>query len=75
MSKLENHEVKSIDAYPPILLVEDVMELLQISKPLAYKILKEGMLKNCKIGREYKIVKSHFIEFLNTKFKGGEYDR
>jgi len=66
---------KSLNDYSPILTVADIMEILKISKPVVYKLLKNGDLKNRKIGREYKIVKSHFVDFLNTSFKGGQNDR
>lgn len=73
--KLQYDKTKSLSDYPPILTVADIMEILKISKPVAYRLLKNGDLKNRKIGREYKVVKSHFNEFLNSSFMGGKNDR
>lgn len=75
MENKQSFKVKTLDDYSPVLLVKDVMEILRISKPVAYKLLQEGKLKSCKVGREYKIAKCHLIEFLNTNFLEVNSDR
>lgn len=75
MDNKQSFKVKTLDDYSPVLLVKDVMEILRISKPVAYKLLQEGKLKSCKVGREYKIAKCHLIEFLNTNLLEVNSDR
>ena len=70
-----SNKVKTLDDYSRVLLVKDIMEILRISKPVAYKLLQDGKLKSCKIGREYKIAKCHLIEFLETNLLEAKNDR
>lgn len=75
MANTDTSNIKSLDDYSPVLLVKDIMEILRISKPVAYKLLQDGKLKSCKIGREYKIAKCHLIEFLETNILEVDNDR
>ena len=52
--------------YPDILSVQQLMELLQIGKVLAYKLIESKKFKAVKIGREYKILKNSVIDFINN---------
>jgi len=40
------------------------MEMLQIGKVLAYRMVEEKQVKSAKIGREYKIIKKSVIDLL-----------
>ena len=53
--------------YPDVLAIEDVMEMLGIGKVLAYRLLRGRHIKSVKIGRQYKIAKTHLIEYLTGK--------
>lgn len=53
--------------YPDILSVKQLMELLQIGKVLAYKLIESKKFKAVKIGREYKILKNSVIDFINER--------
>lgn len=55
------------DAYPDVVSVEQLMEMLQIGQVLAYKLVKRGEVKSRKVGREYKILKGSVIEYLNKE--------
>lgn len=50
--------------YPEIISVEQMMEMLQIGKVLAYRMVEEKKIKSAKIGREYKIIKKSVIDLL-----------
>ncbi len=50
--------------YPDVLLPEDLMTILKIGRNTTYKILKEGIIKSIKVGRNYKIPKLFIIEYL-----------
>ena len=51
--------------YPDVLTLENLMEMLQIGKVFAYKLLKDKKVKAIKIGREYKITKESVIKLFN----------
>ena len=51
--------------YPDIVSVENLMEMLQIGKVLAYKLIESKKIKAIKIGREYKITKESVIKLIN----------
>jgi excisionase family DNA binding protein len=53
--------------YPDILSVSQLMELLQIGKVLAYKLIDSKKIKALKIGREYKIIKQSVIDYINGR--------
>lgn len=50
--------------YPDVVSVYDLMEMLDIGKVLAYKLLKDKKIVARKIGREYKIAKTAVVSFL-----------
>lgn len=51
--------------YPDVVSVDQVTEMLHIGQVLAYKLLKDGMIKARKVGRRYIIAKKNVIEFLS----------
>ena len=66
---MKNNQSKSYELfsdYPDILSVQQLMELLQICKVLAYKLIESKKFKAVKIGREYKILKNSVIDFINN---------
>lgn len=50
--------------YGDLLSVDDLVEMLSISRVLAYKLITTGKLNAVKIGREYKIAKVNVIAFV-----------
>lgn len=50
--------------YPDVVSVEQLMEMLQIGQVLAYRLVKTGIIKSRKVGREYKIPKTAVIAYL-----------
>lgn len=52
--------------YPDVVTVQQLMEMLQIGQVLAYRLVKDGVIKAKKVGREYKIPKSLVIDYLTN---------
>lgn len=50
--------------YPDLLTVDDIQEILNIGRTLAYKLLKDNTIKSNKIGRSYKVAKIHLIQYV-----------
>lgn len=64
----EKRETKNIqlilEGYPDVLKVEHVCGILNISRKLAYRLLKEGQIEHLTIGRSYRIPKINLIRYL-----------
>ena len=50
--------------YPDVVSVEQLMEMLDIGKVLAYRLIKSRKIKAAKIGRAYKIAKQNVAEYV-----------
>lgn len=55
--------------YDDVVSVEDLMEILDVGKNNAYKLLKSGEIKSFKIGKVYKIPKICIQEYVLSKVK------
>ena len=58
--------------FPDVLCVPDLCRMLGIGTVLAYKLVKSKKIKSRKIGREYKILKTDVIAYLQNQTIGGE---
>jgi len=54
-----------LEKYNDVININDICDILHISKKTAYKLLKKGEMPYKKIGRIYRIRKTAMIEFLN----------
>lgn len=52
------------DAYPDILTVEQLCEVLNIGKNTAYKLIKNEDIKSVRIGKVYKIPKKYVKKYI-----------
>lgn len=50
--------------FPDVLTVQELGNLLGISKKTSYKLLKQGCIPCLKVGREYRIPKINVINYL-----------
>jgi len=51
-------------AYPDIITVSDLMEMLHIGRNAAYMLLKDGSIKTIRIGKRYIIPKISVISYI-----------
>ena len=51
-------------AYPDVMSIEQMCEILSISTKTGYRILREGKICCLKVGRAYRIPKAHLFTFL-----------
>ena len=66
MNDINKNNQELFTNYPDILSVAQLMDILQIGRILAYKLIEEKKIKALKIGREYKIIKNSVLEFINN---------
>ena len=59
----ENYELM-FTSYPNVVNIQQLKNMLGIGITLAYRLVKKGIIKAIRIGREYKIPKSNVIEYL-----------
>jgi excisionase family DNA binding protein len=50
--------------YPEIMSVEETSAALGVSTKTVYKMLKNGIIQNMKVGRSYRVPKVHLLSFL-----------
>ncbi|MEG0272757.1 MAG: helix-turn-helix domain-containing protein [Hydrogenoanaerobacterium sp.] len=50
--------------YPDVLNIDELCEILEISKKTAYNLLKQDKIACLKVGRAYRIPKSHLLTYL-----------
>lgn len=62
---------KSLKEYPAALTVGELSEILRVSTKTVYKLLKEGALPACKVGRENRVAKVELMNFLRERDQGG----
>ncbi len=54
-----------LEDYSDVLNIDDLCEILHISRKSAYRFLKQGEIPYKRIGRVYRIRKSVLIDFFN----------
>ena len=57
--------------YPDVLNIEQMCEVLGISKKTGYKLLQSNTITSMKVGRTYRIPKIHLITFLRISGQTG----
>ena len=62
----ENYELM-FTAYPDIVNIIQLKEMLGISINLAYKLVRNKTIPSLKVGREYKIPKRNIIYYLTNQ--------
>lgn len=53
--------------YTNIVTTNDLMEMLEIGKNTALKLLQSKAIKSVKVGNRYKIPKQYVIDYLNER--------
>jgi len=64
---MKNNIVNYYDSYGDILTVEDVGNLLGVSRQYVYRLITEGKLRGFRIGRGYKVAKISVMGFINGR--------
>ena len=57
--------------YPDVLNIEQMCEVLGISKKTGYKLLQSNTITSMKVGRTYRIPKIHLIAYLRASGEVG----
>lgn len=59
--------ITNIDDLPLVLTVSQVSKILGIGKNTAYDLIRSGVIKSVRAGRQIRVSKSSFLEFLDRK--------
>ena len=71
MTTSQQRNYQSIfNKYPDVVTVEQLSNMLNISTKTAYILLKKNVINHFKIGRIYKIPKTHIMTYLNITNRG-----
>ncbi len=58
---------RMFESYPDVVTVNELCEMLGISKKLAYRILDRQDIRSVRVGRIYRIPKSAVIDYLTDE--------
>ena len=50
--------------YPDVMDIEQMCRVLHVSTKTGYRILQEGKIRSLKVGRSYRIPKTHLLSYL-----------
>ena len=66
MEKIKFEDVynNGFKKFPDVLSVNQLCEVLHLSKPSVYKLLESGELKSLRVGAKYKIPKVYVMEYM-----------
>ena len=62
----ENYKIM-FTAYPDLLNITQLKEMLGIGITLAYRLVRSNTIKALKVGRQYKIPKKNVISYLTNQ--------
>ena len=55
-----------LEKYSDVLQIKDIMDILNIGRNSAYKLIGNGSIKSLRIGRNIRIPKIYLIDYLST---------
>ncbi len=53
------------EQFPDVLTVQQVAELLRVGRNTAYELIRSGLIKGVKVGRQIRVAKANVIDFIN----------
>lgn len=62
----ENYQLM-FTSYPDVVNTNQLKDMLGIGITLAYRLVKQNIIKSIKVGREYKIPKANVIAYLTRQ--------
>lgn len=63
----QSPKISKVEDLPLVLTVADVSKLLGVGKNTAYDLIRCGVIKSVRVGRQIRVPKSAFLEFLGQK--------
>lgn len=58
--------ITNTDDLPLVLTISEVSKILGIGKNTAYDLIRSGAIKSVRVGRQIRVPKSAFLEFLKN---------
>lgn len=56
-----------LENYNDVLRIKDIMNILEIGRNSAYKLISNGSIKSLRIGRNLRIPKIYLLDYLTTE--------
>ena len=60
---MNNHSY-SLDEIPPVVSVDDLMDILHIGRNTAYNLVRAGTIRSIRIGKQIRIPREAVLQFL-----------
>lgn len=61
---MSNGEIKNIDDLDVTLTIDEVAEILKVSKSSAYRLVKDGGIRSIKVGKTLRVSRKNLKEFI-----------
>ncbi len=55
----------TIEDYPIVLRIDDLIEILSIGRNAAYDLIRSGEIRSIRIGKSYRIPRDAVVEYIN----------
>lgn len=62
--RFSKSDVTGMDDLPLVLTVSEVSKILGVGKNTAYDLIRSGTIRSVRVGRQIRIPKAAFLEFL-----------
>ncbi|MDR6779562.1 MULTISPECIES: helix-turn-helix domain-containing protein [Paenibacillus] len=61
---MEEEMLKALEAYPPLLDINHIREILMIGENVAYQEMKSGKFPVMKVGKQLRVAKPLFAKYI-----------
>ena len=59
-----NQQIEPLKDYKDVLTVQELRQVLNISRNTCYKLLQEGTIKSIRIGTSYRVPKNYILDYI-----------
>ena len=64
---MAHNDCHSIEEYPLVLKVEDLMPILGIGRNTAYDLVRSGQIRSLRVGQQIRVPRDAVLDFINGK--------
>ena len=64
---MAHNDCHSIEEYPLVLKVEDLMPILGIGRNTAYDLVRSGQIRSLRVGQQIRVPRDAVLDIINGK--------
>lgn len=62
---ISKSSITNTDDLPLVLTISEILKILGIGKNTAYDLIRSGAIKSVRVGRQIRVPKAAFLEFIS----------